>query len=110
MPGGAPKGNKNASSKPFHEAIQRALKKRSRVDQAEALLKVANELIDKAESGDMDAIKVLADRVDGRPAQSINVGGQPDNPIQTEHEHRWAVEPVAANPHPREISSDTDDV
>ena len=50
--------------------------KRSKVDQAEALLNVANKLIEMAEEGDMAAIKELGDRLDGKAVQQIsgNIG------------------------------------
>lgn len=73
---GAQQGNSNATkNKPFAEAIDRALKKRSKVDQAAGLLKVAEALIDQAEGGDMQAIKELADRTDGKAKQSTEISG-----------------------------------
>lgn len=79
--GGQPGNNNATKNKPFAEAIQRALALRSRVDQADALLEVANKLIDLARGGDMPAIKELADRVDGKVAQAIIGGGPDDNPV-----------------------------
>jgi hypothetical protein len=69
-------GNNNATkSKPFAEAIERALKLRSKTDQADALLKVAEALINQAQAGDLAAIKELADRTDGKASQSVAVTG-----------------------------------
>lgn len=71
--GGQPGNNNAGKNKPFAEAIERALLKRSKVDQADALLKVAEQLIMAAESGDLQAIKELADRTDGKAMQSVAV-------------------------------------
>lgn len=71
--GGQPGNNNAGKNKPFAEAIERALLKRSKVDQADALLKVAEQLIMSAESGDLQAIKELADRTDGKAMQSVAV-------------------------------------
>jgi len=71
--GGQP-GNKNATkNKPFQQALERALAKKGKVDQAEALLDVANALICAAEGGDMQAIKELADRLDGKAVQQLDI-------------------------------------
>lgn len=73
---GAPVGNKNASKgKPWEEAIRRALAKRSRVDQHEALERIANAFLDKCEEGDLQAIKEFGDRMDGKPSQAVSVSG-----------------------------------
>lgn len=53
---------------------------------AKRLRKIARALITKAEGGDVQAIKEIADRTDGRPAQSLTVGGDADNPLQHRHE------------------------
>ena len=69
--GGQP-GNTNASkNKPWHYAIQRALRKRSRSDQLEALDELAEKFLDAVETGDIQAFKELGDRLDGKPAQAI---------------------------------------
>lgn len=73
---GAPVGNNNAAKgKPWEAAIKRALAKRSRVDQHEALEKIANAFLDKCEEGDLQAIKEFGDRMDGKPSQAVAVSG-----------------------------------
>lgn len=86
----APVGNQNANTgKRWRAAIERALSKRSLSEQQDALDDVATALIEKALSGDLEAIKVLGDRIDGKPAQSLTVGGDADSgPIR--HEFAWA--------------------
>ena len=79
----APIGNQNAAkAKVWHAAIMRALDKRSRLEQKEALDDIAEALIAKAAEGDMGALKELGDRLDGKPAQAI-VGDADGPPIQT---------------------------
>ena len=66
-------GNNNATkNKPFAEAIDRALRKRSKTERAAGLLQVAEKLIDMAAEGDMQAIKELADRTDGKSKQTVD--------------------------------------
>lgn len=72
---GAPLGNQNAAkAKVWQAAIMRALDKRSKLAQREALDDLAEALLDKAGEGDLAALKELGDRLDGRPAQAITGG------------------------------------
>jgi len=87
MPVGAPKGNKNAANaKLWNAAIHRALDQKTRLEGKEALDTLAMELIKKCEEGDLSALKEFGDRIEGKSAQSINVGGQADNPLKTINE------------------------
>lgn len=70
---GAQPGNTNASNKnrPFADAIRRAL-----ADQdGKKLRQIAEKLIARALEGDTSALKEIADRLDGKPKQDIDVGG-----------------------------------
>jgi hypothetical protein len=57
-------------------AIDAALAKRtlSRKDGADALHEIADKLVELASQGDLGALKELADRLDGKPAQAITNG------------------------------------
>lgn len=66
--------------KPFRDALRMALAAAG--EDQKALRLVAQVLIDKALEGDMHAIKELADRTDGKVAQSIIGGDDEDNPIR----------------------------
>ena len=80
MAAGAPKGNQNAvKAKKWTDAIERALEKRSRIDQKAALDDLAEKLLEKCAEGDLQALKELGDRLEGKPAQSVV--GDPENPI-----------------------------
>jgi hypothetical protein len=50
----------------------------------QAVTRVAIKLLQMAEKGEGWAIKELADRLDGKPAQDVNIGGQEDNPLVLE--------------------------
>ena len=67
--GGQP-GNRNAvKNRPWREALDRAIKRGGRdlLDQA------ANKRLWAAGEGDLDAIKELANRLDGRPQQAVDM-------------------------------------
>ena len=73
---GAPVGNQNAAnSKKWKAAIERALAERSRVAQKEALDMLAEKLLLKCDDGDLQALKELGDRIDGKSMQSTEISG-----------------------------------
>lgn len=63
-PGGRPK------EKPFADALRMEIA--SAGADKKALRAIARALIEKAQSGDLQAITVLADRLDGKPAQTLD--------------------------------------
>lgn len=75
---GAPKGNKNSSksNRLWAETIRRAVVQ----SDAARLRRIAEALLNKAEEGDIQAIKEVGDRLDGKPAQVL--AGDEDNPLQ----------------------------
>jgi hypothetical protein len=78
----APLGNQNAArGRVWRTAIERALAEKSKGEQMDALNSLANALIAKAMDGDMTALKELGDRLDGKPAQSLDLGSDPDRPM-----------------------------
>ena len=77
------KGNQlAANARKWRSAIDQALEARSKADQMECLRSIAGKLIDAAENGDQWAIKELGDRIDGKPAQSLTVGSDEENPLK----------------------------
>lgn len=76
---GAPLGNRNgAKAKVWTEAINRALERRiPRSDQVKAIDEIADKFVDLLMQGDLQAFKEFGDRMEGKPAQSIeaNVTG-----------------------------------
>lgn len=59
----------------FHEALVMQLKEIEDSDKR-GLRRIASQLIKKAEDGDIQAIKEVADRLDGKPAQALQHGGE----------------------------------
>ena len=68
---GRPKGSPN-KDRPFREALR--LELGGDANQRK-LRKIARGLIDKAGEGDVAAIKQIADRLDGKPAQAVEMNG-----------------------------------
>lgn len=54
---------------------------------------MARKMVDEALGGNVVAMKEIADRIDGRPAQAVAVEGNADKPI----EHKLTVEFVSAS-------------
>lgn len=70
----APKGNSNAArGKEWRDAVRKALVQGKKLD------KLAQKLIELAEEGDLQALKEIGDRMDGKPTQYV--GGDEENPI-----------------------------
>jgi hypothetical protein len=63
---GRPIGSVN-KEKPFNDALRVALRSDPLL-----LRRIAHKLTEKAEEGDLSAIRELADRLDGKPAQVID--------------------------------------
>lgn len=80
---GAPLGNRNAAkAKVWHAAIMRALERRKPADERiKAIDELADKLIDLVAAGDLPALKEFGDRLDGKPAQSVTVAGDEENPL-----------------------------
>jgi hypothetical protein len=55
----------------WRDAIHRALRKRSKTDQVEALDELAEKFLAAVEQGDIAAFKELGDRLDGKAPQAI---------------------------------------
>lgn len=81
LSGGQP-GNQNAAkSKPWQNALRRALaRKAGEVDLG--LDGIADQVVADAYAGDKDAWKEIAERIDGKVAQSIT--GPDDGPLIVE--------------------------
>jgi len=77
-PGGRPHGYV-----PFAPMLRRALLKADRRNRTQ-MEKIAEKVVAMAAQGDMDAVRWLSDRVDGKVAQSISVDSQ-----QTVHVVPW---------------------
>jgi hypothetical protein len=86
---GAPIGNENRrKGTRWHDALNKALARytSATVKPGEALDRIAIKIVQAAvEKGDRDAINEIANRLDGKPAQGITIGGEEDNPVKVNH-------------------------
>jgi hypothetical protein len=71
---GRPAGSQN-KDKPYRDALKRALARAEQSESPHALDRIAEKHIAAAASGDMQAIKEIADRLDGKSAQSLDLSG-----------------------------------
>ena len=76
---GAPAGNTNSSknNRLWAETIRRAVVQAD----GEQLRRIADKLLLMAEAGDIQAMKEIGDRLDGKPSQALDVGSDPDRPL-----------------------------
>jgi len=73
--GGQP-GNKNAEKgRLWSRAIDKALANRSKTDAFGEMVELAEQLLVKCNDGELAALKEFGDRIDGKPAQSVSLGG-----------------------------------
>lgn len=80
MESGAQPGNQNATKdkRIITDALRRAV-----VQNPEKLKLACMKVLDDAVEGNLAAFSVLADRLDGKPAQSVTVKGDEDAPLVT---------------------------
>lgn len=86
-------GNTNSSreNRLWANTIRRAVVQ----GDAERLRRIAEKLLTQAEAGDLQAIKEMGDRLDGKPSQAVDLGnkdGEPFTLIQ-----RTVVDPRNSN-------------
>jgi hypothetical protein len=84
----------------YREALRLELADMSEGVDLKKLRQIARAHIEKAASGDMQAIKELADRLDGRPAQTLEHSGPDSEPII-----KVVSEIVHVNLSPEELSA-----
>jgi len=90
---GAPKGNNNGGKgKVVRSVIAQRLAERA------ALTEMVDRLIDQAIEGDKAAIGMIFDRVDGKPAQSIEASGPDGGAIEISRIERVITDPANRNP------------
>lgn len=69
----APIGNKfGTKARIWTQAIERALSKRSKADQMEAIDALAEKLLSLCDAGDLQALKEFGDRVEGKPVATVD--------------------------------------
>jgi hypothetical protein len=79
---GAPVGNNNGSKgRAWSEAVKRAIRAKYGTEWEEALATLAAKLVDEADKGDLQALKEVGDRIDGKPKQQIEASGEGGGPL-----------------------------
>lgn len=78
----APVGNQNAvKGKAWAEAVKKAIRTKYGTEWDEALAELAAQLVNAAAAGDLQALKEVGDRIDGKPKQQIEASGEGGGPI-----------------------------
>ena len=105
-PGQSGNPNGRPKNRPFKAALDRILKEEAKgEDESGGLDEVVRALYVKAKTGDVAAIKEIAERYDGKVAQALIGGDEDDPPIRISR-----IELVAAQPKPAgDGPDDTDD-
>ena len=84
--------------KSFANMLNIAIKEAVEGSDKTKLRAVADALVDKAMNGDVQAIKEVADRLDGKVPQGLIGGGEDDPPIQISRIELIAVPPNVSGP------------
>ena len=74
---GNPEGARLHKQKRFFNALDRAIEQ----EDAKRLRAAAEKLLDLAAAGESWAVQMLADRLDGKPAQQVQLSGDADSPL-----------------------------
>jgi len=90
MPGGAPEGNNNAAKdkRLVTNALRRAV-----VQSPDKLRTACEKILDDAVEGNLAAFSVIADRLEGKPAQT-NVLEGGEKPVGIEQIARTIIDPA----------------
>ena len=64
-------------------------------EDGKALRELVDSLFDKAKTGDVPAIKEIADRLDGKSSQQLIHSGDEDNPVRIQKIERVIVDSPA---------------
>ena len=71
------------SDKIWAAAVRRAVSRRLENEEGkpQKIERLADKVVEMALGGDMSAVQEIANRLDGKPAQSIQHSNDPDNPL-----------------------------
>ena len=78
---GAPLGNTNSSKE--NRLWANTIRRVHVQSEGERLRRIAEKLYTMAEEGDIQAIKEIGDRLDGKPTQSTELSGPDGGPVET---------------------------
>lgn len=78
----APVGNSNAAKgKAWADAVKRAIRTKYGKEWEQSLEELAAKLVEAADQGDLQALKEVGDRIDGKPKQQIEASGEGGGPL-----------------------------
>ena len=91
-------GNANSGRKDkfVREALLMEMKEREKASDRKGMRLLASKAWDLAEAGERWATEYIRDTLDGKPAQSVQVGGDPQNPLVLEVKR--TIVPHTGNP------------
>lgn len=72
------------AEKPFRDALRRAILRTDAKSKAIQLDRIAEALISAAAEGNVQAMKEIGDRLDGRVSQQVEMTGANGGPVQTQ--------------------------
>ena len=82
-----------ANARRWRSAIDKALENRCKSDGQQALIKIAERMLEAADAGESWAMKEIGDRLDGRPAQATVLEGG-DKPLTIDGIARTIIDPA----------------
>lgn len=87
----APAGNQFAKkAKLWEGALKRALARKAAGNLEHGLDALADRVVSQAiDDGSKDAWQEIGNRLDGKPAQAVTIGGDEDNPVRASIEVRF---------------------
>ncbi len=92
----APHGNQNAAkAKEWEQSLKRAMARKADGDYRKTLDDIATVVVNAALAGEQPAWREVAERMDGKAAQSIDVGSDPDKPLLLQEIVRRIVDPTS---------------
>lgn len=98
---GNPGGRSN--EKHWREAVNRAVARMAKSGKSTILERIADRCVRMALKGDIQAIKEIGDRMDGKSPQATILMGDPENPLAFTGIERRIIDPRATNPDGTEI-------
>ena len=85
--GGQPGNQNGKKGKEWFDAIRKVCVQRGALD------KIAEVVVDAALKGEQWAVTEIGNRFDGKPAQSLTVSGDEDNPLRVATIERRIIDP-----------------
>jgi hypothetical protein len=89
---GAPEGNTYSSKN--NRLLTDTLRRVALSGDGEKIRRVCEKVFDKAEDGDLQAAQFIFDRIEGKPAQAVNLGGADGGAVKFEFLGQWLTKAI----------------